>query len=128
MVNRFPYAYDTLIPKLGTASAPFAILTMPLTAFNYREEFTSDPMDSRKLLYFYTIARCGSIGEAARQLHLTRSALSHAVRSFERELGFTLFDRTDRRVILTGMGKRLLPMANDILSRMESAMTNLRDS
>ena len=88
-----------------------------------------DPIDSRKLLFFYMIASCGSIGEAARRLHLTRSALSHAVRTLELELGCDLFHRSDRKIILTEIGERLMPVASHILEEMQNARQSLfRDS
>lgn len=42
---------------------------------------------------FDAVARQGSFNKAAQQLHLTPSAISHAIAVMEAELGFTLFNR-----------------------------------
>ena len=43
---------------------------------------------------FSTIAQVGSFARTADQLHLTPSAISHAVAGMEAECGFPLFTRT----------------------------------
>ena len=58
-------------------------------------------LDSRKLLAFATLARCGSFTQTARELFLTQSAVSHAIKSLEQELECRLFDRLGRRAQLT---------------------------
>lgn len=77
-----------------------------------------DTVDAHKLHMFYVIVRCGSIGDAARRMHLTRSALSHAIRSLERDLGCELFHRHDRSITLTPCGEKLMPLAESILRKM----------
>ncbi len=84
-----------------------------------------EPIDSRKLLFFYMVACCGSIGEAARRLYLTRSALSHALRNLELELDCELFHRSERKVTLTSAGERFVPIARRILEAMDSARSSL---
>lgn len=42
---------------------------------------------------FDAVARQGSFNKAAQQLHLTPSAISHAIAVMEEELGFALFNR-----------------------------------
>ncbi|MBC8011128.1 MAG: LysR family transcriptional regulator, partial [Burkholderiales bacterium] len=44
-------------------------------------------LDSRKLLAFATLARVGSFTQAAKELSLTQSAVSHAIKALERDLG-----------------------------------------
>ena len=41
---------------------------------------------------FDAVARQGSFNKAAQQLHLTPSAISHAIAVMEEELGFALFN------------------------------------
>ncbi|MDB6075481.1 MAG: LysR family transcriptional regulator [Verrucomicrobiaceae bacterium] len=79
------------------------------------------PMESHRLLVFHAVAQTGTIAEAARQMCLTRSALSHALRTFEVELGCALFRREDRKMALTSAGERLLPQARSILEAMHAA-------
>jgi LysR family transcriptional regulator, glycine cleavage system transcriptional activator len=57
---------------------------------------------------FEAAARTGSFRLAAEALLLTPSAISHAIRKLERELGTTLFDRDGRNVTLTPAGEVLM--------------------
>jgi LysR family transcriptional regulator, glycine cleavage system transcriptional activator len=52
-------------------------------------------------------ARHLSFTEAACELHLTQSAVSHRIRGLEEELGFSLFKRLTRRLELTPQGRAL---------------------
>ena len=83
-------------------------------------------LDSRKLLAFVTLTRCGSFTQTARELCLTQSAVSHAIKSLEDELGCRLFDRLEGRVQLTQFGRRLLEYAPRILEDMQLARIHLR--
>ncbi len=82
-------------------------------------------LDSRKLLAFATLARLGSFTFAARELHLTQSAVSHAIKSLEQDLACRLFDRLGRHVALTTAGLQLLEYADKILTEMRNARENL---
>ncbi len=82
-------------------------------------------LDSRKLLAFTTLARVGSFTHAARELHLTQSAVSHAIKSLEQDLECRLFDRLGRHVNLTAAGRQLLEHADKILTEMRSAREDL---
>jgi DNA-binding transcriptional LysR family regulator len=82
-------------------------------------------IDSRKLLAFVTLARCGSFTQTARELYLTQSAVSHAIRALEDELETRLFDRLGRHVRLTATGEQLLEHATKILAEMQSARVQL---
>lgn len=82
-------------------------------------------LDSRKLLAFTTLARVGSFTHAARELHLTQSAVSHAIKSLEQDLECRLFDRLGRHVDLTAAGRQLLEHADKILAEMKNAREDL---
>jgi DNA-binding transcriptional LysR family regulator len=82
-------------------------------------------LDSRKLLAFTTLARVGSFTHAARELHLTQSAVSHAIKSLEQDLECRLFDRLGRHVGLTAAGRQLLEHADKILNEMKTAREDL---
>jgi len=82
-------------------------------------------LDSRKLLAFTTLARVGSFTLAARELNLTQSAVSHAIKSLEDELETRLFKRLRRNVELTPAGRQLLEHAHRILDEMRSARADL---
>jgi DNA-binding transcriptional LysR family regulator len=80
-----------------------------------------NPIDSRQLRAFVSLARHGSFTVAARELCLTQSAVSHSMRALEEDLGCRLFDRMGKKILLTLAGEQLLPHADEILKRMQKA-------
>lgn len=66
-------------------------------------------------LTFVTIVECQSLTLAAEKLHITKSAVSHAVARIEGELKFPLFYRDRRDILLTEAAKQLLPYAYTVL-------------
>ena len=83
-------------------------------------------LDSRKLLAFVTLAHCGSFTQTARELFITQSAVSHAIKSLEQELECRLFDRLGRKARLTPAGRQLLAHAQRILEEMQLARADLK--
>ena len=75
------------------------------------------PIDLRKLQVFTSSARHLSFAASAQELSLTPSAVSHAIRGLEEDLGCVLFQRHGPRVTLSRAGIRLLPIAADLLNR-----------
>lgn len=82
-------------------------------------------LDSRQLLAFVTVARRGSFTLAAKDLYLTQSAVSHAMKALEQEIGSRLLDRVGKRVLVTQAGEQFLRHAEKILNEMESARAGL---
>ncbi len=78
-------------------------------------------LDSRQTLAFATLSRCGSFTLTAKELHLTQSAISHAIKALEQEVGVALFERVGKRVFLTQAGEQLRPIAERILRDMRDA-------
>ncbi len=68
------------------------------------------------LLYFYTVAREGSVTRAAQVLHLSQPTLSGQVRKLEDSLGEKLFARRGRRLVLTDVGQVVYRYADEIFS------------
>src|SRR6266702_4472519 len=85
----------------------------------------SQPLDSRQLRAFCVLARTGSFTQAARELHLTQSAVSHSMKALEGETGCRLLDRLGKKVVLTQAGEQLLHHAAKILQEMENAQAAL---
>jgi DNA-binding transcriptional LysR family regulator len=85
----------------------------------------SRPLDSRQLAAFVSLARCQSFTRAAKELYLTQSAISHAIKALEVEVGSRLVDRAGRRVLLTQAGEQFLRHAEKILKEMEAARAGL---
>ena len=106
---------------------PFGMSEKPLSQ-NSRL-MTFNPIESHRLHIFHAVAQTGCVAEAARQMCLTRSALSHALRTLESELGCELFSRSERKLALTSAGIKFLPHARTILEQMQTARRNsLRDA
>ena len=78
-------------------------------------------LDSRQLLAFAALARRGSFTLAAKDLFLTQSAVSHAIKTLEGEVGSPLVSRTGRRVLLTQAGEQFLRHVEKIIREMELA-------
>ncbi|WP_328940745.1 LysR family transcriptional regulator [Streptomyces sp. NBC_00250] len=76
-------------------------------------------MELRQLRYFVAVAEEGGFGKAAESLGIVQSAVSQQIRRLEREWGVVLFERTTRRVGLSGAGERLLPEARAVLAAAE---------
>ena len=76
---------------------------------------------------FEAAARTGSFLEAASELHLSASAVSHAIRKLEASLGVILFERDGRKVRLSADGSALLrhvgPAFDQIRRGIESVST-----
>jgi LysR family transcriptional regulator, low CO2-responsive transcriptional regulator len=85
----------------------------------------SEPIDSRQLRAFAAVARTGSFTLAAKDLHLTQSAVSHSMRALEREVGCRLLDKMGKKVVLTEAGEALHVHVERILAEMLLARTSL---
>jgi DNA-binding transcriptional LysR family regulator len=74
---------------------------------------------------FMMVAARRSFARAAGELGVSRSALSHAMRDLESELGVRLLHRTTRSVSLTEMGERLLAQLRPVLSDLDRALDDI---
>lgn len=70
-----------------------------------------------QMSYITEVDRCGSINRAAQNLFVSQSALSTAIAEVERELGITVFHRSNRGVSLTEDGRELLNQIIPIVER-----------
>jgi DNA-binding transcriptional LysR family regulator len=84
------------------------------------------PLDSRQLRAFATLARTGSFTLAARELYLSQSAISHSMKALEGDVGCRLLDRVGKKVLLTQAGEQLLQHTEKILSEMATARNSLQ--
>ena len=73
----------------------------------------------RQLKAFAAVARLGNLGAAADQLCLTRGAISQALKELETQLGTPLFDRAHPHLLLNSEGALLLPLADEMLTRLD---------
>ena len=72
-------------------------------------------MEIKNLESFRMVAELRSFTKAADSLGFTQSTISFQIKQLEDELGAPLFERNNRNVTLTNQGRRLLPLAYDIL-------------
>jgi len=77
------------------------------------------PVELRLLRYFLAVADTGSTAAASDLLNTAQPSLSRQIRQLESDLGVTLFDRTGGRLRLSDAGRRLVPMARDVVLRAE---------
>ncbi|MEL6922159.1 MAG: transcriptional regulator GcvA [Pseudomonadota bacterium] len=75
---------------------------------------------------FDAASRHMSFQKAAQELHVTPSALSFQIRQLEDHLQLPLFERLNRKVLLTEHGERFAPYVQDAFERLHSAMAQLR--
>lgn len=84
-------------------------------------------MDIRQLEYFQTVAKLRSITKAAQQLYVSQPTITIAVQKLEHELGIALFDRNQKQFTLTKEGKLFLERVTDVLSRLQSAVSEINE-
>lgn len=59
----------------------------------------------RQIRYFQAVVRNNSFSEAAEECHISQSAISQQIQALERELGFYLLERKNRKFSLTPAGE-----------------------
>ena len=73
-------------------------------------------MDLRRARTFVTVVEFGTVSKAAQRLHVAQPALSRQLHELEEELGFKLFDRVGRGLVLTGKGEQMLAGCRGLLN------------
>ena len=76
----------------------------------------------RGLRCFCVAAECLSFKETASQLYLTPSAVSHQIKQLEENLGFSLFERQTRAVMLTAEGRRFYQAIQPVLQSLSATV------
>lgn len=84
-------------------------------------------MDTRLLKIFRTIAHHRGLSRAAVELHLTPSALSHALKNLEMEVGCRLFDRSGNQLVLNQAGEHLLSGIEEPLKALERTAASVKE-
>lgn len=91
-----------------------------------RQTVAEEALDANALELFARIAQAGSFAQAARDLGLTRAAISRRMAAIEGAVGLTLFARSTRSLGLTEAGRRLHARARAVREAAESARLALR--
>ena len=85
-----------------------------------------DWMNYHHLLYFWMVAREGTIQRAAEKLHIGQPAISTQLRSLEESFGQKLFQKSGRNLQLTETGKTVFRYADEIFSLGRELMDTLK--
>jgi len=84
-------------------------------------------MDSNLLKVFTTVVEKKSITLGAKKLKVTQSNVTLRIKQLEKNLGFQVFHRTPKGVVLTAEGETLLPLATEIVDKMEEVQTRMKN-
>ncbi len=71
-------------------------------------------LNYQHLLYFWVVAREGSISRATAVLHLTQPTISTQLKTLELSIGAPLFDRRGRSLVMTETGQLVFRYADEI--------------
>jgi len=83
-------------------------------------------LEIRHLRMVAAVATSGSVTQAASDVHLTQSAVSHQLRDIEARLGTVLFLRVGKRMVPTAAGERVLATARRVLDEIARAEDDIR--
>ena len=70
-----------------------------------------------QLKYAVTAATAGTISEAAKQLFITQPSLTSAIHELENELGITIFQRTNKGILVSAEGEEFLGYARQVIEQ-----------
>lgn len=83
-------------------------------------------MNSQQIKIFLCLAACKNFSLAAGQLYLSQSVVSYHVRTLEKEVGFSLFDRNTHGVELTPAGMAFYKSMTSIAAQYRDALDKAR--
>jgi len=81
----------------------------------------------KQLSYVLAVEKTLHFKKAAELSHISQSALSTALNELEKQLGLRIFERDNKKVLVTPVGKQVLDKARQILLQVED-LQNLADS
>ena len=82
-------------------------------------------LDSDLLRTFVAVAEAGSVTDGAARIHRSQSATSLQIKRLEAILGQPVFDRHGRGVVLSETGRKLLPVAQEVTVRLDTALREI---
>ncbi len=84
-------------------------------------------MNIRHLRIFIAVYQCGSTTKAAQQLYLTQPNVTRSIQEIENYYGIKLFERMNRRITITEVGKQFYNKAHHIVDSFDRMEEELRD-
>lgn len=88
---------------------------------------SADSLNYHHLLYFWTVAKEGSITAACEKLHLAQPTISGQLKKLETRVGGKLYQRVGRHLVLTKLGETVFRYADEIFSIGEELIDTLND-
>lgn len=89
---------------------------------------TRNVIDSRRLFYFYHVARMRSFSAAEAIVDIAQPAISRQIQQLEADLGVQLLERNGRGVSLTVSGEILYRKATVILDEMSATLEEIENA
>lgn len=86
-------------------------------------------MTLQQLKYVVTVADKGTISEAAKELFISQPSLTKAIKELENEMQITIFNRTNKGIVVSNVGDEFLAYARQVLeqaSLLEERFLNLK--
>lgn len=83
-------------------------------------------MDLKQLRTFIVVAESGSLSRASDRLRLAQPALSRQIKLLEAEVGYDLFSRSSRGMVLTLHGAALLERTSGLVQQLDGAIDDVR--
>lgn len=74
-------------------------------------------MTLQQLKYAITVAESGTITEAATRLYISQPSLTNAIHELEKEMNITIFNRTNRGIVISKEGEDFLGYARQVLEQ-----------
>ncbi|MEH7549439.1 LysR family transcriptional regulator [Neobacillus vireti] len=87
-------------------------------------------MEIRHFVTFKKVIEFGSFTQAAEHLGYTQSTVTSHIQALEKQIGAPLFERMGRKIMLTDVGKKMMPYTQEILdtySKIESIASEEKD-
>jgi DNA-binding transcriptional LysR family regulator len=74
-------------------------------------------MTLQQLKYVVTVADKGTISDAAKELFISQPSLSNAIKELENEMQITIFNRTNKGIVVSNVGDEFLAYARQVLEQ-----------
>ena len=84
-------------------------------------------MDLNRILYFVTVAECGSFTKAGKKLKLPKSTLSRHIKNLEDDLQVRLLNRSTRKLSTTRAGERFFNECLPLVTHLQNAQNQVSD-
>lgn len=84
-------------------------------------------MDKLQLEYFLSVAQTLNISKSAEALYISQSSLSQTIKRLEKEIGYSLFDRNGKHLMLNENGRIFLRCVNEMQKLYNNALEEISE-